>query len=150
MWNYYVFFETRKYGCIWYWLSCYHMLILPGKDFVLFHYMFVEKLVSSVSFQQTGLMPRELLLVATLSLFIPNGKIYDYQVGMCNLKGKFLEKHVCSSVFVVLPYSWQLHFHSLCCCYWVFPTIKKYPYVYQLQSWKPFCLWDMAIWDNLL
>lgn len=43
------------------------MLIMPGKDFWFFHYVFVEKLVSSASFQQTGLMPRELLLVAALS-----------------------------------------------------------------------------------
>lgn len=71
--------------------------------------------------------------------------------GMCNLKGKFLEKHL-FFLILVLPWqihSWQIHFHSLCCCYWVFPTIKKYPYVYQLQFWKP-CLWEMAIWDNLL
>lgn len=54
------------------------MLIMPGKNFVLFHYMFVENPVSSASFQQTGLMPRQ-LLAASLSLFILNGKICDYQ-----------------------------------------------------------------------
>lgn len=70
------------------------MLIMPGKDFVLFHFMFVEKPVSSASFQQTGLMPRQLLLVASVSLFILNGKIDDYQGEPCNLKEKFLAKHV--------------------------------------------------------
>lgn len=69
------------------------MLIMPGKNFVLFHYLFVEKPVSSASFQQTGLMPRQ-LLAASLSLFILNGKICDYQGEQCNLKGKFLAKHV--------------------------------------------------------
>lgn len=69
------------------------MLIIPGEDFVLFHYMFVEKPVSSASFQQTGLMPRQ-LLVALLSLFILNGKICVYQGELCNLKGKFLAKRL--------------------------------------------------------
>lgn len=56
--------------------------------------MFVEKPVGSASFQQTGLMPRQLLLVASLSLFILHGKIYGYQSELCNLKGKLLAKHV--------------------------------------------------------
>lgn len=70
------------------------MLIMPGNFFFfIFHYMFVEKPVSSASLQQTGLMPRQ-LLVASLLLFILNGKICDYQGELCNLKGKFLAKHV--------------------------------------------------------
>lgn len=44
---------------------------------------------------------------------------------MCNLKWEFLGKHVYFFFFVVMPYSWQLHFHSLCCYFGYFQQFKN-------------------------
>lgn len=79
---------------------------MSGNLFFLAFSLYVCGEASSASFQQTGLMPRQ-LLVASLSLFILNSKIDDYQGELCNLKVKSLVKHF----YVSFPL-WLCHVHN--------------------------------------